>query len=166
MLAIDYRGYGRSEGSPSERGLYRDSTAAYEWLRAKGYPPRRIFLHSESLGSAVAVELAARVPCAGVILEAPFSSGQAMAGRVLPLIGPLVFRGFDSLARIRNVRVPLLFIQGTRDEVVPIELGRRLYAAANQPKAFWEIPAAHHNDILETAGPAYREKLREFYSSR
>jgi len=165
VLIVDYRGYGKSEGSPDEAGVYRDAEAGYEHLVGAGYPPARIILHGESLGSAVAIDLAARRPCAALVLEAPFSSGSAMAGRVLPVLGPLIFRGFDSLSKIGRVRAPSLFLHGDRDEVVPIALGRALFQAANEPKEFWELRGAGHNNLAEVAGPAYRERLRRFYQS-
>src|SRR5690349_15528544 len=89
LLIIDYRGYGKSEGRPSEQGVYRDADAAYEWLTGEGYAPRQIVAHGESLGTAVAVDLAARKPCAGVVLEMPFNSAARVAAGILPLLGPL-----------------------------------------------------------------------------
>lgn len=164
VLILDYRGYGRSQGRPSETGLYRDAHAAYLHLRKAGYPPSRIVLHGESLGCAVAVELASREPCAGMILEAPFTSAADVARRVLPFLGPLAARGFDSRRRIASFRRPLLVIHGTRDEVIPFELGQRLFKSAPGPKWFWVLKGAGHNDILETAGLRYVERLKEFYA--
>jgi len=163
VLMLDYRGYGRSEGWPTEAGLYRDADAAYRHLQELGYPPDRIVLHGESLGTAVAVELASRRPCAGMILEAPFPSAVDVAWRVLPLLGPLVARGFDSKRRIAAFQRPLLVIHGTRDEVIPLEFGRRVYEAAPGPKWFWAVEGAGHNDLLEAAGASYRARLQEFY---
>lgn len=162
VLAPDYRGYGKSTGWPSERGLYQDALAGYEFLLARGYPAGRIILHGESLGTAVAVELAAARPCAGLILEAGFPSARAVAQEVLPGIGPLLVWGFDSRARIGRVGVPLLVIHGERDEVIPLRLGRALFEAAPGRKHFWAIPHAHHNDLLSFAGPAYTGRLRSF----
>ena len=165
LLLIDYRGYGKSAGRPTERGLYADAAAAYQYLLDTGHQPSGIVLHGESLGAAVAVDVAARRPCAGVVLEAPFSSGRDVAARVLPLVGPLIVFGFDSKTKIARVRAPLLIIHGDRDEVIDYELGKRLFEAAPQPKSFWTVPGAGHNDLVETAGPQYRERLRAFYQS-
>jgi fermentation-respiration switch protein FrsA (DUF1100 family) len=165
VLVLDYRGYGKSGGSPSEAGLYADAEAAYQYLVSQGHPPRRIVLHGESLGSAVAVDLASRRECAGVVLEAAFSSGQAVAGAALPLIGPLLFRQYDSLSKIHRVRAPLLFLHGGADDIVPLRLGRALFEAAPEPKSFWTIPGAGHNDLLDAAGAAYVERLRRFYAA-
>jgi len=163
MLIIDYRGYGKSEGRPSERGLYADAEASYAHLLAAGNRSEQIVLHGESLGTAVAVDLASRKPCGGLVLEAPFSSARDVAARVLPLLGPLVIWGFDSRAKIARVRAPVLIIHGDRDEVIDYGLGRKLFEAAREPKSFWTVPGAGHNDIVETAGPEYRQKLSAFY---
>jgi fermentation-respiration switch protein FrsA (DUF1100 family) len=93
LLLIDYRGYGKSEGRPTEKGLYADADAAYEYLIAQGFAPNRIVLHGESLGTGVAVDLAARRPCAGVILEAPYTSIGAVAGTIVPVLGRCSFAG-------------------------------------------------------------------------
>ena len=163
VLMLDYRGYGKSEGSPSEHGLYADADAAYLYLLGHGYSAQHIVLQGESLGTAVAVDLASRKESAGIVLEAAFTSGRDVADTVLPVIGPLVFRGFDSKSKIANIRAPLLFFHGDRDEIIPLKLGRRLFEAAPEPKWFVEVPRAGHNDLVETAGSIYRERLHAFY---
>jgi fermentation-respiration switch protein FrsA (DUF1100 family) len=163
VLMLDYRGYGKSEGSPSEHGLYADADAAYRHLLDYGYGARHIVLQGESLGTAVAVDLASRKECAGVVLEAAFSSGRAVAKSVLPLIGPLVFRGFNSKSKIAKIRAPLLFFHGERDEIIPLKLGRSLFEAAPEPKCFIEVPVAGHTDLVERAGSTYRQRFHEFY---
>lgn len=165
VLLVDYRGYGRSEGRPTEAGLYRDADAAYDYLMAQGTRPDSLIIHGESLGSAVAVDLAVRKRCAGLVLEAPFSSVRAVAGKVLPGLGPLLIWGFHSKAKIPGLRVPLLLMHGDRDEVIDYSLGRELFSAAPEPKQFWTVTGATHNDILMVAGDAYRAKLSEFYRS-
>jgi uncharacterized protein len=165
LLLLDYRGYGKSEGKPSEDGLYMDANAAYQWLVDQGHASEQIVIQGESLGTAVAVDLAARKACAGVVLEAPFNSASQVAAGILPLLGPLIMRGFDSKGKIGKVRAPLLFMQGDRDEVIPYRLGRELFAAAPEPKSFWTIAGAGHNDLLEVAGDEYRKHLAAFYAS-
>ena len=165
VLILDYRGYGKSNGSPSEQGLYWDSEAGFTYLLGKGYRAEQIIVHGQSLGSAVATDLASRRPCAALILEAPFTSASDVAGALIPFIGPLLVRSFNSLPKIRWFRVPMFFMQGDHDEVIPLRLGQKLYAAAQGSKTFWIIPGAGHNDILETAGPEYRQKLSAFYES-
>jgi uncharacterized protein len=165
ILVLDYRGYGRSEGRPSERGLYQDADAAYDELIRRGYPPSRIILHGESLGTAVATELASRRECAALILESPLASLSRMATQVIPVLGPMLAHGFNTERRIREVRVPLLIIHGDADEIVPFSQGRAVYERANQPKTFWQVNGAGHNDLLYVAGDDYLNRLRAFYAS-
>jgi uncharacterized protein len=165
VLILDYRGYGKSSGRPSEQGLYRDSEAGFIYLLGKGYRADQIIVHGQSLGTAVAIDLASRRPCAALILEAPFTSASDVAGTLVPFVGPLLIRSYNSLPKIRWLRVPKLFMQGDRDQVIPLRLGQELFAAAQEPKSFWVIPRAGHNDILETAGAEYRHRLRAFYES-
>jgi fermentation-respiration switch protein FrsA (DUF1100 family) len=164
LLILDYRGYGRSDGTPSESGLYEDAAAAYDWL-ARAHDPKSIVIHGESLGTAVAVELASRKDCAGVVLEAPFNSASAVAALAVPLVGPMLMRDFNTRSRIAKLRAPVLFIHGDRDRVIPIALGRDLFAAAREPKSFWTVAGADHNDILDVAGPEYGRRLAAFYDS-
>jgi hypothetical protein len=163
VLMLDYRGYGKSEGSPSEHGLYSDADAAYLYLLTRGYSDRHIVLQGESLGTAIAVDLASRKECAAVVLEAAFTSGRDVANMVLPVIGPLLFRGFDTKSKIAKIRAPLLFFHGNRDEIIPLRLGRSLFEAAPEPKSFVEVPGAGHNDLVERAASGYSERLHEFY---
>lgn len=165
ILMLDYRGYGRSEGRPSERGLYRDADAGYEFLTQSGYGSGQIIVHGESLGTAAAIDLASRKPCAGVVLEAPFTSARDVAASVLPVLGPMLVWGLDSRSKIGRIHAPMLFLQGDQDEVIPPRLGQALFAAAPEPKSFWVIAGAGHNDILESAGPQYRQRLQAFYES-
>jgi uncharacterized protein len=165
VLIIDYRGYGKSSGRPSEQGLYRDSEAGFIYLLGKGYRAEQIIIYGQSLGSAVAIDLASRRPCAALILEAPFTSASDVAGSVLPFLGPILVRSFNSLPKIRWIRVPKLFMQGDHDEVIPLRLGQKLFAAAQGSKTFWIVPGARHNDILEIAGAEYRHRLSAFYQS-
>lgn len=162
VLLIDWRGYGRSEGWPTEGGLRKDARAAYDYLRKGGFEANQILLYGESLGTTVATLLAAEVPCAALVLEAPFPNVQAVAAKVVPVLGPLLVRGFDAGSVIGRVRAPKLFIHGDRDEVIDLELGRSLFATAAEPKEFWLVKGAGHNDIVETAGDAYTAKIREY----
>ncbi len=165
VLMLDYRGYGKSQGWPTEKGLYTDSEAGYIYLLGLGYHARDIVLHGESLGCAVAIDLASRRPCAGLVLEAPFSSASDVAAGVLPVLGPMLVSSYNSLPKIRWLLMPKLFIQGDQDEVVAPRLAQKLFAAAQGPKSFWVIAGAGHNDILSRAGPAYHERLRAFYQT-
>ena len=165
MLIIDYPGYGKSDGSASEGGCYRAADAAYEHLTGQGYSPEQIVLYGESLGTAAAVDLAARKPSAGVVLEAPFPSARAVAARVLPFLGPLVVSGLDTGDKVANIKAPVFVLHGTQDQVIAYDLGQEVFELANEPKRFWAVEGAHHSDIVVREGPEYVKRLREFHAS-
>lgn len=160
VLLVDYRGYGRSGGDPSEAGVRADAEAAHDWLKERGFPPERIILYGESLGAAVAVDLAGRRPVGGVILQCAFTSVGDMAKRVMPLVptGWFMKSKFASIDKIGAIRVPKLHFHGRADEVVPFELGRALFDAAAEPKRWIEYPEMTHN---EWPGRRTEEWLRE-----
>jgi fermentation-respiration switch protein FrsA (DUF1100 family) len=164
VFMIDYRGYGRSEGRPSEQGLYRDADAAWRYLtRDRGVRPTQIVVFGKSLGGAVGVDLASRVNPAGVIVQSSFTSVPDMAAHHYPVIPRALIRTrMDSLSKIAAVRAPKLHIHSRADEVVPYELGVRLYEAAPKPKRFYEVEGAGHNETAELGGPAYFEAIRSF----
>lgn len=165
VFLFDYRQYGRSQGTISERGTYLDAQAALRTLRQRtDLDAQAIVLFGRSLGSAVAVDLAVHQPCRAVILESPFTSVSDMAARVVPLlpIGRLLQTRYDSLAKIPRLTVPLLILHGDRDDVVPIEQGQRLFAAANAPKTFYTIPGAGHNDTYLVGGALYWQVWEDF----
>jgi fermentation-respiration switch protein FrsA (DUF1100 family) len=150
LLALSYRGYGGSTGSPSETGLLRDAAAAYAFAAAR-HPAERIVVFGESLGSAVAVALAADKEVAALILQAPFTSAVDIAAAVYPYIPVrlLMWDQFRSDQRIARVRAPLLILHGERDPTVPIAHGERLFARANEPKRMLRFPGAGHNGLDE-----------------
>jgi hypothetical protein len=164
VLLLDYRGYGLSEGRPTERGVYADARAALAYLvDGLGFPERRVIVFGSSLGAAVAVDLARGRKLAGMILESPFPSLSAMAREVFGTgFGPLTRGRFDSLAKIGELRSPLLFLHGDRDEIVPYALGRALYDAAPEPKRFTTIRGAGHNDTVAVGGAAYFQRIGAF----
>jgi len=165
VLIIDYRGYGKSEGSPSENGLYRDGEAAYSFLTdQKDIAGDKIVPLGRSLGSAVATHLAVHHEIKRLILVSPFTNVRDMVPYVLPIPGLhyLISSEFDSLSRIQNVHAPLLVIHGTKDDIIPIELGRKLFEHANPPKTFEAIEGAGHNNISMVAGKRYERLIKEF----
>jgi fermentation-respiration switch protein FrsA (DUF1100 family) len=164
VLLLDYRGYGLSEGRPDEGGVYADARAGLDHLTGdRGLPAQRVVLFGRSLGGAVAVDLARGRELGGVILESTFTSVSDMATPAFGLpVGGLVRGMFDSGAKIPELRAPLLMLHGDRDRLVPIEMGRKLYSAAPDPKAFWVIRGAGHNDTVAIGGPAYFERLGSF----
>ncbi len=160
---LSYRGFGGSSGSPSEAGMMADANAAYEWLIAKGVEPSRIALLGESLGSGVAVQLAAKREVGAVALEAPYTSTVEVAAKIywwLP-VHALMKDQFKSIDFIAAVVAPLLVIHGEEDGLIPVEFGRRLFAAANQPKEL-EIVSGFGHDVLFEESTWAREA--EFFS--
>ncbi len=165
IFIFDYRGFGKSEGHPEEAGLYLDSQAAYDALmRSKKIAPETLFLFGRSLGGVCALEVAARHPVAGVILESVFTSAQDMAKTIFPILplGWAIESRFDARKRVAELEIPKLFLHGSRDEIVPYRLGRKLYEAAAEPKEFYEIQGAGHNDTFIVGGQPYFDRLHRF----
>jgi len=148
-LLPEYRGYGGNSGKPTEPGLLADARAALDFIAAEGIPAERLVLWGESLGSGVAVAMATERPVGAVVLEAPYTSLAAAAQHHYPFVPAalLLKDRFDSLARVGRVRAPILVAHGELDTVVPVRLGRALYAAAPEPKEGWFPAAAGHNDL-------------------
>jgi fermentation-respiration switch protein FrsA (DUF1100 family) len=151
VLLLEYRGYAGNPGRPSEAGLVTDALAGYAALQAMGIQPSRILLWGESLGSGVAVRLAARHQVAAVLLEAPYTSITDMAWRRFPFVPVrwLLLDHFDSLRNVQTVRAPILIMHGARDAIIPVSMGRALYRAAPSPKELWIAPDAGHLDLVE-----------------
>lgn len=168
VLAIDYRGFGKSTGaSPTEQLSYEDAQAAWDHL-ARAEPSRPRFIVGHSLGGAIATELAVRRPdAAGLVLEATFTSIRDMvehtAWRLLP-VGLILTQEFDTLAKLPKIRSPVLIVHGTRDAIVPFHMGERLYAAASGPKRFIRVEGGSHHNLSAVANDQYRAALREFFS--
>ncbi len=148
LLALNYRGYGGSSGSPSEAGLIRDAVAAYDFAAAR-YQPARLVLWGESLGTAVAIALAAGHKVGGLILDAPFTSAADVGAAVYPFVPVrwLIKDSWRSDRRIAQVKAPILVLHGERDRVVPIRFGERLFALANEPKRMVRFPTGNHVDL-------------------
>ena len=153
VLLVSYRGYAGNPGTPTEEGLYADGRAALGFLAERGIGPGGVVLYGESLGSGVAVDVArqqaASEPVAAVVLESPFSSIADVAQTHYPFVPArwLVKDRFDSVAKIAAIGTPLLILHGGRDRVVPQRFGRRLFAAAAQPKENRWFDEAGHSDL-------------------
>jgi fermentation-respiration switch protein FrsA (DUF1100 family) len=159
VFAYDYRGYGTSQGTPSERGAYLDVEAAYAHLtQTLGVPPGRIIAYGRSVGSGPAVDLAARRPVAGLVVESAFVT----AFRVMTHVPLLPFDKFRNVDKIERVSCPVLVMHGVQDDIVPISHGRRLFEAAREPKRFLWVEGAGHNDFTLVAGDRQGQALREF----
>jgi len=166
IFIFDYRGYGRSQGLPSEEGTYLDGAAALELMRKKlgADGAKKMILFGRSLGAAVATEMATRFESQGLILESPFVSIAAMARVLFPFlpIGPLLRTQYDVRATIKKIKVPLLVLHGDRDEIIPFEQGKLVFEAAPEPKRFFAIAGANHNDTVIVGGESYFEQLKQF----
>ena len=159
VFAYDYHGYGTSGGRANERNAYDDEEAAYEYLvSVLKVPADHIIAFGRSLGGAMAIDLAARKPLAGLIVESSFLS----AFRVVTRYPILPFDKFRNLDKITHVRCPVLVMHGRKDEVIPFWQGERLFESANQPKMNLWVDVAGHNDLAEVAGSKYEQALRDF----
>jgi fermentation-respiration switch protein FrsA (DUF1100 family) len=150
VLIFDYRGYGMSEGSPSEEGLYRDVQAVYTYMvETMHIDPGTTIGYGESLGGAVIIDLAGRSELGGIIIEGSFTSIADIAKKYFPFIPPAVYRSkFDSKSKVAGVTAPKLHFHSRRDEVVPYELGRKLFESAPEPKEFIELQGGHNDSFL------------------
>ncbi|HUZ92243.1 MAG TPA: alpha/beta hydrolase [Methylocella sp.] len=146
LLAVSYRGYGGSSGSPTQSGLMQDGEAAYREARARGYDGDRIVLMGASLGTGVAIALAATREAAALVLEAPYLSALDVAYAHYPIfpVRWLMLDQFHSDLVIRDVHVPILMVHGEEDDVIPISSAKRLFELANEPKAFVSVPGGGH----------------------
>jgi hypothetical protein len=168
VLMYDYRGYGRSEGTPTEDGIYKDGIAAYDFAASLPEVNRdRLFLWGTSLGGAVAIDVATHRRPAGMILESTFTSAKDVARLAYPLLPVQFFMRtkLNSIEKIRTLSAPLMVIHGADDSIIPIALGRRLFNAANEPKEFYEIPKADHNDTFFIGGDEYFSRIDRFIAS-
>ena len=159
VFSYDYRGYGTSQGKPTETTTYKDIDAAYNYLTQKlGINPKKIILYGRSVGSGPSVDLASRKPVGGLILENTFVSTFRVATRI-----PIVpFDKFNNIAKIKKVRSPILIMYGKADRVIPFWHGEKLFAAANNPKQVLVIENGGHDDFREVAGKKYDRALQEF----
>ncbi len=166
VLLVDYRGFGKSTGKPSEENAYQDAEAAWQYLlKVRNIKPTQAFIYGHSLGGSIAVDLAIHHPeAAGVVTESTFTSMQAM-GEVeygfLP-VGLLLNQRFNTIEKIKKLNVPLLMIHGTWDKKVPVGMAKQLYAAAPQPKSLLLIEGGEHNNSGTIAWLEYRDALSAF----
>ncbi|MCM3902089.1 MAG: alpha/beta hydrolase [Pyrinomonadaceae bacterium] len=167
VLLIDYRGYGQSEGEvDGETGLYADADASYEYItKTRGVRSSSVVLYGQSLGTAVAVDLASRHQSAALILESGFSSASDLASAVLPILPRhlhfLARNRFDSKRKLSSIKCPVLISHGDPDLIIPTEHGRLLFAAANEPKKLLIFPGAGHN-VFGSLGDGYLDQVADF----
>lgn len=169
VLLIDYRGYGRSQGDfPNEMRVYQDAATAWQYLtQQQQIPPQNIFIYGHSLGGAIAIDLAVKHPqAAGLIVESSFTSiRDVVSARNLFSIFPvdlILTQRFESIKKVSQLRMPVLFIHGTDDSTVPSFMSQKLYNAATEPKQLILIPGADHNDAAVVAGRKYLQWVQSF----
>jgi len=163
VFIFDYRGYGRSEGRPDEEGTYLDAQAAHQWLRQKGFAAANIIALGESLGGGIASELALREALGGLILQSTYTSVTDLGRELFPWLSafwPGTIK-YDTRAKLPRVRVPVLVIHSRGDRLIGFHHAEKNFAAANEPKLFWEVGGEHHR-FLEGGRARYIEGLNNF----
>jgi uncharacterized protein len=162
VMAIDYRGYGKSEGSPNEQGLYKDARAAYDWLLTKTTADK-VVVHGESVGGGPACELAATAPCGALIVQSAFTCAPDMTPRVVPWFPKALVRTkFDNREKVARIKIPKLFIHSRKDEIIPFDMAESLFAAAVEPKECEWFSTAGHNDLTISQPKKYYSRLAKF----
>jgi fermentation-respiration switch protein FrsA (DUF1100 family) len=168
VFLIDYRGFGRSEGPfPNEKRIYEDAQTAWNYLVQRKIAPSQIYIYGHSLGGAVAIDLAVKHPqAAGLIVESSFTSVQRVtAAQKLFLFFPvklLLTQKFESINKVPNLKMPVLFIHGINDSTIPVFMSKELYAAAPKPKELILVPGADHNNVGEIAPSKYLKAVQSF----
>jgi fermentation-respiration switch protein FrsA (DUF1100 family) len=151
VFIFDYRGYGRSKGAPSEKGLYNDVQGAYNYLLSRRIAPQQIIGYGESIGGAVIIDLASKHRLAALIIDSAISNAKDMVRTLYPFLPYWVFSSrWDSLSKIRLITAPKLMIHSINDEIVPFKLGSKLFESALQPKEFLQIRGGHNSCFFES----------------
>lgn len=165
LMLFDYRGYGKNSGTPNEKGLYRDAEAAYDYLASRnGIDKNMIIALGESLGGAVAANLCLKRKIKALVLESPVVSLAIQKKILYPFLPTefLLFEKYDTLSKIKNIRIPKLIVHGIDDEEVPFKEALRLYYAAPSPKQFLPFAGAHNDDIFKISD-SYKSELNKFF---
>ena len=165
VFIFDYRGYGKSSGTPSEKGVYMDGRAAYDYLaKEERIASENIVLFGRSLGASVAIDTALNRYARSIIIESGFTSVRDMAKGMFPfnLLNFAIPPNYNNLNKIGNLSMPKLIMHGEEDEIVPLSMGKRLFDAANAPKYFYSIKGAGHNDIYVVGGEKYFKAFIDF----
>lgn len=167
MLLVDYRGYGKSGGRPSEQGLYSDGRAALDWVLSRGIDAGSVVVFGKSLGGAVACEISRGLPLMSLVLESTFTSLASVASRLFPYAADIdIDPGmYDSLSRLPSITCPVMVIHGDADMLIPVEEGLRLFEGAGEPKELMVIEGAGHNDVSMVGGIDYRNGIRDWLDS-
>ena len=164
FLIIAWRGFSGNSGKPNEKGLYDDAKSAVNWLKSKGIKEENIILYGESLGSAVAIEIAQNKKFAGIVLESPFTSMVEMGKKHYPIfpVSLLLKDKYESINKIKNIHIPVLVMHGKKDSIVPFEMGKKIYTSANSPKFYY---FSEYDDHMIDYNKLLIEKLKSFIES-
>jgi hypothetical protein len=162
VFIFDYRGYGKSQGRPSERGLYKDAEAAYRYLLSRGINSNQLIGYGESIGGAVIVDLASKEEMKAIILDSTLTSVKDMIKYAYPFVPYWLFSSrFDSEAKIKSIKIHKLIIHSLNDEIVPFQLGKKLYEVSPEPKDFLQIQGGHNSNFYESE-ELLRKKIGDF----
>ena len=164
FLIIAWRGFSGNSGKPNEKGLYDDAKSAVNWLKSKGIKEENIILYGESLGSAVAIEIAQNKKFAGIVLESPFTSMVEMGKKYYSFfpVSLLLKDRYESINKIKNIHIPVLVMHGKKDSIVPFEMGKKIYTSANSPKFYY---FSEYDDHMIDYNKLLIEKLKSFIES-
>ena len=164
FLIIAWRGFSGNSGKPNEKGLYDDAKSAVNWLKSKGIKEENIILYGESLGSAVAIEIAQNKKFSGIVLESAFTSMVEMGKKHYPFfpVSFLLKDRYESINKIKNIHIPVLVMHGKRDSIVPFEMGKKIYTSANSPKFYY---FSEYDDHMIDYNKLLIEKLKSFIES-
>lgn len=163
ILIIDYRGYGKSTGTISEKGLYHDAEAAWQYMIDKGFLPANIIIYGRSIGTGIAVELASRYTCKGLVLESPYTSLKQLAQEKAPYLFPSLWLKyhFDNIGKIEKVQSPVLFVHGEHDTLIPVSHTKTLYEKFSGTKKLLLVKGGTHNDL--SSFPEYQEIIKGLF---
>jgi fermentation-respiration switch protein FrsA (DUF1100 family) len=163
IFIFDYRGYGKSDGKPSEEGLYLDGQAAYDLMINQNINPSKIIFYGESIGAAVAIDLAQREKCAGIITLGAFTNVKQMAQAFFRFIPSVLFRSnYDNISKIDKIRSPILIVHGTADKIVPYEQAGILFKKANDTKYFYKVEGAGNSDLFDLGKTPLKKAIHLF----
>lgn len=152
IFIMDYRGYGKSEGKPTESGIYQDATAAYDYLlKRKDVDPSKIIDYGDSLGGVVAVDLATKRTPNCLIIDSSFSSAADIANVIFPFVPSFILKSkMDAASKVKTITIPKLFIHSINDEIIPFRLGEKLFLSAAAPKEFLKITGGHNTSHIDS----------------
>ena len=164
FLIIAWRGFSGNSGKPNEKGLYDDAKSAVNWLKSKGIKEENIILYGESLGSAVAIEIAQNKKFAGIVLESPFTSMVEIGKKYYSFfpVSLLLKDRYVSIKKIKNIHIPILVMHGKKDSIVPFEMGKKIFTSANSPKFYY---FSEYDDHMMDYNKLLLEKLKSFVES-